>query len=87
MRITLTLNTMILLYSLFRAEIIQNVIMCNVPLINVDFFPGNSGLDLSYIPSSHPGQPNHMSELGHKLVYERISNEISNLELDKTKIL
>lgn len=69
------------IYSLLRAEIAQYV---TVPLINVDFFPGNNGLDLSDLPKSHPGQPNHMAESGHKIAYEKIFKEISNLELDKS---
>jgi len=68
------------IYGLLRQEITQNVMLWNVPLINVDFFPGNSGLDLSDLPVSHPGQPNHMSESGHKIVYEKISKEINNLD-------
>ena len=66
-------------YDLIRAEIERSIPM---PVIHCDFFPGNSGLDLSDIPLSHPGQPNHMSESGHKITYEKISREINNLELD-----
>ena len=66
-------------YDLIRAEIERSI---PTPVIHCDFFPGNSGLDLSDIPVSHPGQPNHMSESGHKITYEKISKEINNLELD-----
>lgn len=66
-------------YNLLRAEISRTV---NVPTLHVDFFPGNSGLDLSDLPLTYPGQPNHMSESGHKIAYEKISKEINNLELD-----
>ena len=71
------------IYYLCRREI-SWLVPNNIPLINVDFFPGNTGLDLSDLPKSHPGQPNHMSESGHKIAYEKIVNEISNLELDKS---
>ena len=71
------------IYYLLRREI-SWLVPNNIPLINVDFFPGNTGLDLSDLPKSHPGQPNHMSESGHKIAYEKIVNKINNLELDKS---
>jgi hypothetical protein len=67
------------IYDLLRYQILRSIPQ---PAIHVDFFSGNSGLDLSDLPKSYPGQPNHMSESGHKLAYEKISKEISNLELD-----